>query len=176
MNRIVLRLVPLAAVLSLAACASNPPSAGQTASAHLQSKSGSQVGGVLKVAAMGDGVHVGGSVSGLKPNAVHAFHIHEKGDCSAADAASAGGHFNPTHQPHGSIEHGGMHHLGDQANLQTDSNGIARVDARFAGVSLGTGAANDVLGKAIVVHADPDDYHSQPAGNAGKRIACGVIR
>ena len=110
------------------------------------------------------------------PPGPHGFHIHEKGDCSAADASSAGGHFNPTSQPHGNAQGGGAHHLGEQANLQADAGGTAKVNAHFSGVTLGDGGANDVMGKAIVVHADADDYTSQPSGNAGGRIACGVIR
>ena len=115
-----------------------------------------------------------GQVTGLTPNADHGFHIHQKGDCSAADASSAGDHFNPTAQPHGRIGDA-PHHLGDQLNLHSDAGGNATVDAHFSGVSLGTGKDNDVMGRALVVHADPDDYTSQPAGNAGKRVACGVI-
>ena len=115
-------------------------------------------------------------IAGLKANGTHGFHIHEKGDCSAADFTSAGGHFNPTAQPHGRASQG-AHHLGDQDNLTANANGVARVDAHFDGAVIGSGAAlNDVVGKAVIVHADPDDYTTQPTGNAGGRIACGVIR
>lgn len=145
------------------------------ATANLTAASGSLVSGRLILDATGDGVRVSGEVGGLNRNGVHAFHIHEHGDCSAADASSAGGHFNPSGQPHGRAQHG-AHHLGDADNLRADGNGVAKVNAHFRGVVLGGGAANDVIGKAIVVHADPDDYQSQPAGNAGKRIACGVIQ
>lgn len=166
-------LIPLLGSALLAACVTTAPA--ERAEAPLQARSGSQVAGTLSLVAMGDGVHVTGRISGLKPNGTHAFHIHEKGDCSAADASSAGGHFNPTGQPHGRASHG-AHHLGDADNLKADAAGVASVNAHFSGVSLRSGAANDVAGKAIVVHADPDDYASQPAGNAGKRIACGMIR
>ena len=155
-------------------CASHGPGP-QGAHAMLEARSGSQVGGTLQLHAMSDGVHVSGRVTGLAPNSDHGFHIHEKGDCSAADAASAGGHFNPTAQPHGKVGTT-PHHLGDQMNLHADADGSAMVDAYFAGVSLGSGQANDVVGRALVVHAAPDDYTSQPAGNAGKRVGCGVIR
>ena len=165
-----------AATLLLGACAGVPAADTTMANAALASRSGSNAVGVLHLMRAGDGVRVTGQVSGLAPGSVHAFHIHEKGDCSADDASSAGGHFNPTSQPHGNVQGGGAHHLGDQANLQADAGGTARVDARFGGVSLGTGTDTDVMGKAIVIHADADDYTSQPAGNAGKRIACGVIR
>ncbi|MDO5506177.1 MAG: superoxide dismutase family protein [Pseudoxanthomonas suwonensis] len=145
------------------------------ANANLTAASGSLVSGQMTLNATSDGIQVTGEVGGLNRNGVHAFHIHETGDCSAADASSAGGHFNPSVQPHGRANQG-PHHLGDADNLRADANGVAKVDARFRGVVLGGGSANDVIGKAIVVHADPDDYQSQPAGNAGKRIACGVIR
>lgn len=144
------------------------------AHAMLEARSGSTVAGTLQVATMGDGVHVSGQLSGLAPNSDHGFHIHEKGDCSAADASSAGDHFNPTGQPHGKVG-STPHHLGDQMNIHADAKGDAAVDAHFAGVTLGSGAANDVMNRALVVHADPDDYTSQPSGNSGKRVACGVI-
>lgn len=178
----------LAAALALAGCASSPggradtaagaaarPGTLASASANLAAASGSLASGQLKLTAMGDGVHVTGSVGGLKPNGTHAFHIHEKGDCSAADASSAGGHFNPGGEPHGRISKP-QHHAGDNDNLVANAQGVATVDAHFSGVVLGGGGSTDVVGKAVVVHADPDDYTSQPAGNAGSRIACGVIQ
>ncbi len=172
-----LPLIAVTTLVMMTACASAPASdAPASASATLSARSGSNAAGVLQVMPMGDGVHVTGTVSGLTPNKSQAFHIHEKGDCSADDASSAGGHFNPTSQPHGNAQGGGAHHLGDQANLQADAGGTAQVNAHFSGVSFRTGTDTDVVGKAIVVHADADDYTSQPAGNAGKRIACGVIR
>lgn len=145
------------------------------ATANVTAASGSLVSGQLKLMPMGDGVHVTGEIGGLAPNSTHAFHIHEKGDCSAADASSAGGHFNPAGQPHGRAS-APKHHAGDSDNLVADAQGVAKVDAHFSGVVLGGGAGNDAVGKAVVVHADPDDYRSQPAGNAGSRIACGVIK
>lgn len=179
----------LAVAATLAACASAPntatqrapaaavhnPSTAKQAVANLASASGSLVSGRLTLAPMGDGVHLSGEVGGLQPGSSHGFHIHEKGDCSAVDASSAGGHFNPAAQPHGRAGHG-AHHAGDSDNLVADANGVARVDAHVSGVSLGGGAANDIAGRAIVVHATADDYSSQPAGNAGARVACGVIR
>lgn len=144
------------------------------ASVNLASASGSLVSGKLSLMAMGDGVHITGEVGGLAPNSTHGFHIHEKGDCSAADASSAGGHFNPGGAPHGRARNA-QHHAGDNDNLVANAQGVARVDAHFAGVVLGGGAGNDIVGKAIVVHGDPDDYTSQPSGNAGSRVACGVI-
>lgn len=180
-------LTALAAAASLAACAGttprdtarsaapSAPGTQATASANLSAASGSLASGTLAFTPMGDGVHVTGEIGGLKPNSTHAFHIHEKGDCSAADASSAGGHFNPATQPHGR-QRAPQHHAGDSDNLVADARGVAKVEAHFGGVVLGGGGGNDIVGKGVVVHADPDDYTSQPAGNAGSRIACGVIR
>jgi Cu-Zn family superoxide dismutase len=171
----------------LAACATAPApgapatgSATTVSSAALEARvvlapaSGSLVSGTLNLTPMG-GVHVRGEIGGLKPGGVHAFHIHETGDCSAADASSSGGHFNPGGQPHGRAGQG-AHHAGDADNLVANARGVATVDAHFAGVTLGGDGRTDVIGRAVVVHAAPDDYRSQPAGNAGARVACGVIR
>jgi len=150
-------------------------STAREAVANLASASASLVSGRLVLVPMGRGVQLTGEIGGLQPGSSHGFHIHEKGDCSAADASSAGGHFNPAAQPHGRAGHG-AHHAGDADNLVADANGVARVDVHVDGVTLGGGAANDIAGRAIVVHAAADDYSSQPAGNAGARVACGVIR
>ncbi len=166
----------------LAACASTPsaPTAKPAASpAHkavvnLASASGSLVSGKLTIVPMGDGVHITGEVGGLKPGDVRGFHIHEKGDCSAADASSAGGHFNPGAQAHGRAGHG-AHHAGDTDNIVADAKGVARINTHVSGVTLGGDAASDIAGRAVIVHAAADDYTSQPTGNAGARVACGVI-
>ena len=147
----------------------------QTAKVNLTAASGSLVSGTLQVVPIAGGVRITGEIGGLPRNGNHGFHIHEKGDCSAADASSAGGHFNPANAPHGRVRQG-QHHGGDSDNLSADAKGVARVDRQFVGVVMGGGAANDIIGKAVVVHADPDDYTSQPSGNAGARIACGVIK
>ena len=178
-----------ALAIGLTACASAPsptdapPAAAPTtqntstakqAIANLASASGSLVSGRLTLLPMGDGVHISGEVGGLKPGDVRGFHIHEKGDCSAADASSAGGHFNPGGQAHGRAGQG-AHHAGDTDNIVADAKGVAKIDAHVTGVTLGGGAANDIAGRAIIVHANADDYSSQPTGNAGARVACGVI-
>ena len=142
---------------------------------RLSPASGSLVSGTLNIRPMTDGVHITGEVGGLKAGGSHGFHIHEKGDCSAADASSAGGHFNPGAQPHGRAGQG-AHHAGDADNLVADARGVAKVNAHQGGVTLGGGAANDIAGRAVIVHAQADDYTTQPTGNAGGRIACGIIR
>ena len=182
-----------ASVLALSACSSSAPtkstapvasaptpaapaaqSTAKSATVNLASASGSLVSGKLTVVPMGNGVHLTGEVGGLSPGSTHAIHIHEKGDCSAADASSAGGHFNPAAQPHGKVG-SGAHHGGDMDNLVANAEGVAQVNAHAEGVTLGGGAANDVVGKAVIVHAAADDYRTQPTGNAGGRVACGVI-
>lgn len=147
----------------------------QNARVNLASASGSLVSGTLSIMPMGDGLHVTGEVGGLQPNSAHAMHIHENGDCSAADASSAGGHFNPHGNPHGRAGQG-AHHGGDMDNIVADANGVARVDVHAKGVVLGGGAPNDAMGKAVIVHGGSDDYTSQPTGDAGNRVACGIIR
>jgi Cu-Zn family superoxide dismutase len=177
-------VIATATALGLAACASAPPAAApapraststaRMALANLAPASGSLVSGKLTLMPMAGGVHISGDIGGLAPGSSHGFHIHETGDCSAADASSAGGHFNPTGSPHGKAETG-AHHAGDIDNIVADASGVAHVNAHVAGVSLGGGAADDIAGRAVVVHAAADDYNSQPAGNSGARVACGVV-
>jgi Cu-Zn family superoxide dismutase len=140
-----------------------------TASAHavLASASGSAVTGTVAVTATPGGVHLDVKAAGLAPG-VHGFHVHEVGDCSAPDASSAKGHFNPGAKPHGS-------HAGDLSDLTADATGSAHLSVDIPGLTLGDGPTS-ILGRAFVIHADPDDHKSQPAGNSGKRVACGVIK
>ena len=147
----------------------------ERAEAALAPASASLASGRLVLVSEPGAVHLTGILGGLPANAQVAFHIHQTGDCSAVDASSAGPHFNPLGHSHGGPSTASRH-LGDLDNLQTDGRGRVSVDIRAPGVVLGGGAANDILGRAVVIHAQPDDQHSQPAGNAGARIACGVIR
>jgi len=144
-----------------------PVYAASSAHADLAPANGSSVSGTVVVTSITGGVHLVVNATGLAPG-VHGFHVHEVGDCSAADASSAKGHFNPGATAHGM-------HAGDLPDLTADSSGVARLSADVAGVELGDGATS-IMGRAFVIHADPDDHKSQPAGNSGKRIACGVIR
>jgi Cu-Zn family superoxide dismutase len=145
------------------------------AKAELKATTGNGVSGTLSLASVANGVRITGSIAGLEPNTTHGFHVHEKGDCSAPDASSAGGHFNPSSQPHGNpatMER----HAGDMANVVSDAAGNAKLDVVATGVTLRTGQANDIIGKAIVVHQKADDYKTQPSGDSGSRIACGIIK
>lgn len=118
------------------------------------------------------GVRVTGLITGLAPLSKHGIHIHEYGDCSAADASSAGGHFNPANTPHGGQEDP-VRHAGDLGNLEADLNGTASFD--FVDPVLTLRGEASVIGLSVIVHQNEDDLKSQPSGNAGARIACGVI-
>ena len=143
------------------------------ATCKLESKSGSQVTGTVTFMKMGDDVHVVADITGLKPGK-HGFHIHEKGDCSSGDGMSAGGHFNPTGKPHGNPALPD-HHAGDMPQLVADASGNASLSTQLDVMTIGSGAT-DIVGKAVIVHKDPDDYVTQPTGNSGARVACGIIR
>lgn len=144
----------------------------------MASTQGNSAKGDLVLSPDNHGLRITGNLTGLKAKSEHGFHVHQNGDCSAPDGSSAGDHFNPTGAPHGNPtgdDAGAQHHAGDMPNVIADDKGNAKVDVRIHGVTLGDGGENDVLGKAVILHADADDYSSQPAGNAGARIACGVI-
>jgi len=127
--------------------------------------------GEVTFTAESGGVHVVGSFSGLVYGE-HGFHVHEKGDCSAPDGTSAGGHFNPATQPHAARE-ATARHVGDLGNLKADPYGLARVD--FVDKTLSLSGPNSIIGKAVIIHEKADDFTTQPTGNAGARQACGVI-
>jgi Cu-Zn family superoxide dismutase len=147
--------------------------AGPKAEATLEPRSGSTVSGTVSFQAVGQKIRVEARVAGLTPGE-HGFHVHEGGDCSAPDASSAKGHFNPAAKAHG--HHGGAErHAGDMPNLVADSAGRATLTAELDMLSLTEGPGG-ILKRSVVIHADPDDYKSQPAGNSGKRVACGTIR
>jgi Cu-Zn family superoxide dismutase len=161
----------LASVLALGACAST--TTGPRAMAQLQSTTGNTASGSVTFTQSGDKVLVSGMVSGLKANAEHGFHVHEKGDCSSGDGMSAGGHFNPGGQAHGSHA-GTAHHAGDLPSLKADASGVAKFSFESKSIFVGSGA-NDIVGRALIVHRDPDDFTTQPTGNSGPRLACAVI-
>jgi Cu-Zn family superoxide dismutase len=163
----------LASLLALGACASTGTTTGPRAVAQLQSTTGNTASGSVTFTQSGDKVLVSGTVSGLKANAEHGIHVHEKGDCSSGDGMSAGGHFNPGGQPHGSPA-GTAHHAGDLPSLKADASGVAKFSFESKSISVGSGA-NDIVGRALIVHRDPDDYTTQPTGNSGPRLACAVI-
>lgn len=147
--------------------------AGPAATASLEPRSDSSLSGTARFAAAPGGLAAHVEVQGGTPG-LHGVHVHEKGDCSDPKAASAGGHYNPAHGAH----HGGpstpVRHGGDLGNLQVDSSGNGTLDVVVPDLSLA--GADGVVGRALVVHEKTDDLQTDPAGNSGSRIACGVIQ
>ena len=145
---------------------------GESATAELKALGSSTVAGKATFTATSDGkVLVNADISGLIPGK-HGVHVHEFGDCSAPDGMSAGGHFNPDSHEHGAP--GVTAHPGDLGNLEADANGRATLSLVLDQVTLDAGPLS-VVGRGLIVHADPDDLKSQPVGMAGARIACAVI-
>ncbi len=134
---------------------------------------GHQAKGTVWFEQRGSRVMVIADLRGLSPDSEYGFHVHELGDCSAPDASSAGGHFNPDRQEHGHYSTS-PRHAGDLPNLKADGRGVAKVSFEVDGISVWPGPRS-IVGRALVVHRAPDDYRSQPAGNSGARIGCGVI-
>jgi Cu-Zn family superoxide dismutase len=166
-------ILPLV-VLALAAsgCASMSPP-GPAAVASLVPTKDQTARGTVTFTQHGEGVRVTAQLAGLKADAEHGFHVHEKGDCSSGDGMSAGGHFNPAGATHGA--QAGAHHAGDMPNVRSDAYGNANVFFEIHGLTVAEGASS-LVGRGLVLHRDADDYGTQPAGNAGPRIACAVIR
>jgi len=162
-----------AATVLLAACQSMSPEP-LRATAQLQPTKGNKTFGEATFEQVGDKVRVVIFVQGLKPGQEHGLHIHEAGDCSSGDGMSAKGHFNPFGKPHG--HHGsGERHAGDLPSLKANKEGRANVQVDLDIITVAPGPAS-IIGRGLIVHADPDDYKTQPTGNAGARIACGVIQ
>lgn len=145
---------------------------GSSAMAAIKPSSGSTVSGSAIFKEKNGGVEVTIEVKGAKPG-LHGVHLHENGDCSAADAKSAGGHFNPDHTNHGAPT-ADPHHAGDLGNITIGANGAGKLKIFVKGLTVAAGD-HSVVGRAVIVHADPDDLKSQPAGNAGARFGCGVV-
>lgn len=162
-----LRPTVLAAALVLAACGEK-----SQATATLESRSNSSTAGTALFEEDGDQVTLTLDVSGATPGK-HGAHIHQNGDCSAADASSAGDHWNPTTKNHGSPD--ADHHLGDLGNIEIGQDGKGRLKLSKKEWKLGDGSTQDVVGKAVIIHSGEDDLVTNPAGNSGSRVACGVI-
>jgi len=158
------------ALVILAACAhGNHP----TAMATLASTSGSTATGTVHFTETNDGVEVQADITGLAPNSVHGFHIHDKGDCGD-NGNAAGGHFNPTAMAHGAPD-AQSHHAGDLGNVTADEKGEVHFHITSHSIKV-TAGPTSVVGHAVILHANPDDLTTQPSGNAGPRIACGVVQ
>ncbi|MDB5038183.1 MAG: superoxide dismutase [Bacteriovoracaceae bacterium] len=159
-------------LIGLSACSMKGHHEANKSIVKLASKSGSNVKGTLYLEDHHGGVMITGKVSGLTPGK-HGIHIHETGKCAGRDASSAGAHFHQDAQVHGDKGAKGSH-AGDLGNIEADKDGKADINVYAKGLSLGKGA-NSIADRSIVIHADVDDLKTQPAGNSGKRIACGVI-
>lgn len=143
-----------------------------TAVAYLKPANGSDVTGTIQFIPSGRGVRILAHVMNLSPGK-HGFHVHEHGDLSAPDLASAGGHFNPTKAPHAGPD-ARRRHVGDLGNLTAGQDGVATLDR--VDYHLQLDGENSVIDRAVIVHAKPDDFKSQPSGNSGDRVAGGVIQ
>ena len=165
------QLFPAFVGLALVAFTSTA-AAPKVATAKVEGRSSVALSGEATFTEVKDGVKLTLTLTGV-PAGVHAVHIHEKGDCSAPDATSAGGHFNPT-----SVDHGAPtadpHHGGDFGNMTVGKNGKGKLTMTSKVLTVAEGA-NSVVGRAIIIHAKEDDMKTQPTGNAGGRIGCGVF-
>ncbi|OPY65661.1 MAG: Superoxide dismutase (Cu-Zn) precursor [Syntrophorhabdaceae bacterium PtaU1.Bin034] len=176
------RAVLIVSVMSLFLMFSSEAGIGQTAGesdrpgvekavAVIHPTPGNAVRGVVKFTKEKAGVKVVADIEGLKEGK-HGFHVHEYGDCSSMDAESAGGHFNPNGKPHGAPTDK-ERHVGDLGNINANAEGKAHYEWTDTQISLA--GPNSIIGRAVIVHADPDDLKSQPTGNAGARLGCGVV-
>lgn len=141
------------------------------ATAHLHPTQGNKAQGTVSFTVVDGGVKIVADIDYLTPGK-HGFHIHEFGDCSAPDGSSAGGHFNPTGSKHAapdSLER----HVGDLGNIVADDRGYAHHEVVDKVISLN--GPHSIVGRSVIIHAMPDDFVTQPTGNAGGRVACGVI-
>jgi len=173
MKKITAPLIAAAAAAAMLAACQTTPEPSARATAALKPTKGNKTFGEADFEQVGNKVRVAIFVQGLKPGQEHGLHIHEKGDCSSGDGMSAGGHFNPHGKPHGNPA-GAERHAGDLPSLKANKQGRANVQVEVEGLTVAPGPAS-VIGRAVIVHADPDDYKTQPTGNAGARLACGVI-
>lgn len=176
MKKAISTLIPLA---FLTACGGHAPSdvldtggIEQYVATITGTEGNEDVHGVVTFRRSGSNVEVSAHIEGLSPNQRHGFHIHQYGDCSDPAAESAGGHFNPTGSRHGGRGHD-ERHAGDLGNLEADAQGIGRLE--FEDDKLTLDGAQSIIGRGVVIHTQADDYETQPTGDAGGRIGCGVI-
>jgi superoxide dismutase, Cu-Zn family len=173
-----MRLSVIGVVATLTGCTmygetAGPKAVGVIAPTAVAAAASMNPQGAIRFQQRADGVLVSGRITGLRPNQEHGFHVHEAADCSG-DALGTKGHFNPDGAPHG--RHGGhAHHAGDLPALKADANGVAEINVLVKKLTVAAGPAS-VVGRGLIVHRDPDDYTTQPTGNAGPRPGCAVIR
>ncbi|MFP5385544.1 MAG: superoxide dismutase family protein [Bacteriovoracia bacterium] len=173
-----MKTIPLAFALFLVSCASNnhkpaePQESVARAAAEIHSPDNT-VSGLVTIQNLEEEIKFKVLVKGLKPNSKHGFHIHQNGVCEGPDYKSAGDHLNPYDQPHGAPMDK-KSHLGDLGNLEANKNGVAEKEISIP--KHDGDAMEKILGKAFIIHAGKDDLKSQPSGDAGSRIACGIIQ
>ncbi len=177
MKKIVRRLTLFLVIASLSfvtTCNLTDTSTSQViAQTTLAPTQGNSTTGSVTFTTQKDGVSVVASITGLAEGK-HGFHIHENGDCSAPDGTSAGGHFNTQGTPHGSPDASvEQRHVGDLGNILVDVSGSGKYDRVDQIISLS--GTDSIVGKAVIIHSGEDDLTSQPTGNAGSRLACGII-
>lgn len=176
-NHLRLAVASALAAAAFTGCASLAP-AGPAAVAVIAPTSAAASAGMnpqgsVRFVQQGDAVRVSGRISGLRPGQAHGFHVHEASDCSG-DGMATKGHFNPLGTAHG--RHGSLaHHAGDLPSLKANAAGVAEFDVVVKQLTVAAGATS-VVGRGLIVHRDPDDYTTQPTGNAGPRPGCAVIR
>jgi len=174
--KIALTVLSLGVLLIVAGCAQQNQMSGEQAVVSqavtvMHPTQGNSVQGVVTFTKVDNGIRIVADISGLTPGK-HGFHIHQYGDCRAADGTSAGGHFNPHNVPHAG-PNDTPRHVGDLGNLEADQNGNAHYDRVDQVVAFS--GENDIIGRGVIIHAGEDDLTSQPTGAAGPRVACGVI-
>ncbi len=169
---IALLFLSLTTVIARAQTPEEKSSTPLKAVAMLRPTEGNNVSGKVTFTEVADGVQIQAEITGLTPGN-HGFHVHEFGDCSAADASSAGAHFNPTKKPHAGPD-ATERHVGDMGNVEADAAGTAKLDYVDHHISL-TKDQLSVIGRSVVVHTKADDLKTQPTGDSGARVACGVI-
>ena len=167
-------ILSVAAIATLLAGCQSVPDEPLRATAALQPTKGNKTFGEATFEQVGDKVRVVVFAQNLRPEREHGFHIHEAGDCSSGDGMSTKGHFNPHGKPHGHHA-SGERHAGDLPSLRAGKDGRAKLDVTMDIITLGAGPAS-ILNRGLIIHADPDDYKTQPTGNAGARLACAVIQ
>jgi Cu-Zn family superoxide dismutase len=141
--------------------------------AVLTPRADTEVAGTMTFTQTGEGVVVAANISGVAPGH-HGIHLHEKGDCSAGDFTSTGGHFNPTGDPHGG-PNDSIRHAGDFGNISVGEDGSGHLELLTDMLSVDPDAETTVIGRAVILHEGEDDLESQPTGAAGARLACGIV-
>jgi len=167
-------LTGICGALLVAGCAGMGEQKETSAVALLQPRSGSNVSGNIRFTQIGDVVRVTGEITGHSKGP-KAMHIHEKGDCSDDKGMNTGGHFNPHKMKHGG-PYDPVKHSGDLGNINFDDQGVAKINFTVGDISVSKDKADGIIGRAVIVHAAQDDLTTDPTGNAGGRVACGVIQ